>query len=62
MSCRPCLPTPRLVYYLRMNASMPPHDESLDDVVTLAVEVLRILADPTRLRIAVRLEIGRAHV
>jgi DNA-binding transcriptional ArsR family regulator len=30
-------------------------EEPHDDVVTLAVEVLRILADPTRLRIAIRL-------
>jgi DNA-binding transcriptional ArsR family regulator len=51
------LPFPARVFYcLRMNASsrvarlpLAPID---DDVVTLAVEVLRILADPTRLRIA----------
>ena len=35
-----------------MNASIASSAEQVDDVVTLAVEVLRILADPTRLRIA----------
>ena len=41
-----------LLYYLRMNATIPRREEPIDDVVTLAVEVLRILADSTRLRIA----------
>jgi DNA-binding transcriptional ArsR family regulator len=35
-----------------MNAIIASSAEQVDDVVTLAVEVLRILADPTRLRIA----------
>jgi len=41
-----------------MNASVrgrAPGSDPDDDVVTLAVEVLRILADPTRLRLATRL-------
>lgn len=44
--------TSRLLYYLRMNATIPRPEDPSDDVVTLAVEVLRILADSTRLRIA----------
>jgi len=35
-----------------MNATIPRPEDPSDDVVTLAVEVLRILADSTRLRIA----------
>ena len=38
-------------YYLRMHATTQPPGWS-DDVVTLAVEVLRVLADPTRLQLA----------
>ena len=38
-------------YYLRMNASTQPAVWP-EDVVGLAVEVLRVLADPTRLQLA----------
>lgn len=38
-------------YCLRMHASTQPPEWG-DDVVTLAVEVLRVLADPTRLQLA----------
>lgn len=38
-----------------MHASIGSESEPVDDVVTLAVEVLRILADSTRLRIAMLL-------
>lgn len=38
-------------YYVRMHAGTQPLPWS-DDVITLAVEVLRMLADPTRLQIA----------
>ena len=38
-------------YYLRMHANTQPPDLD-DDIVTVAVEVLRVLADPTRLRLA----------
>lgn len=41
-----------LVYYLRMDASTQASPVWPDDVVTLAVEVLRMLADPTRLQLA----------
>lgn len=38
-------------YHLRMHANTQ-HSGWDDDVVTLAVEVLRVLADPTRLQLA----------